>query len=161
MKPTAIDRLVGLEWLKKRVDAEYKRAKVEAEEMLAEKRDADGTMELSPKAFGPEAGTYKYSKTRRKTVVEYHVVDREAMRAWLNENHGAAIDYAIENADLFGERWFEDTGEVPEWLARVEYEEPAKAGPPKLYGFNPEVVESYLGTNLMEGMQRLLGDGDE
>lgn len=158
---TAIDRYIGLEWLKKKVDAEHRRARLDAEDMLARKRQEDGAMELTSKAFGPEAGSYKYSKTRWKRVVEYHLADGGELRGWLESNPRAAAWFAMEHAEQFGEEWFGSTGECPEGMSRVEYEEPAKVGPPKLYGFDAGAVESRIGKNLAEGLGLLLGDGDE
>jgi hypothetical protein len=158
---TAIDRYIGLEWLKRQVDTEHKQAKLDAEDMLARKRQEDGVMELTSKAFGPEAGSYKYSKTRKKRVVEYHLASSEELREWLEANPQAATWFVMEHVEQFGEEWFDSTGECADGMTRVEYEVPAKMGAPKLYGFDPKVVESHLGKNLVGGIELLLGDSHE
>lgn len=158
---TAIDRYIGLEWLKRQVDQEHKQAKLAAEDMLARKRDEDGTMELTSVAFGPEAGSYKYSKTRKKRVVEYHTASSEELREWLKANPQAAAWFVVEHAEQFAEEWFDATGECADGMTRVEHEEPAKVGAPKLYGFDPQAVEAHLGKNLVGGIELLLGDGHE
>lgn len=163
----AIDRYIGLEWLKKEVDSAHKQAKLEAEEELAAKTRDEGVLEIASTYFGADAGTYKYSKTRKKTVTEYNLTDFSDLDAWLDANTGAAIGYALQDPQAFAKWWFEKTGEVPDGTSRVEYEEPAKRGPAKLYGFDAEVVESHVNTKYMEivhalrGTGLMLGEGDE
>lgn len=159
---TKIDRLFGLEWLKKRVDAAHKEAKVEAEEELARLNAKNGTMELVSTAFGADAGRYKYSKTRKKRVVEFHLADEADFSAWCHANMGAVIGFAKARAPEFGQEWLEATGELPDGVSRDEREEPPRVGPPKLYGFEPGVVEAALGGNLPASVNRLLlGEGED
>ena len=163
---TAIDRYMGLEWLKKEVDAAHKRAKADAEEELAAKTREDGVLEIASKVFGVDAGTYHYSNTRKKAVVEYNLTDKAELLVWLMSNGGAVTDYALEDPQAFAQWWFERTGEIPDGTARVEYEEPAKRGPAKLYGFDAKVVEAHVNPKVLEivhaldGSGLMLGDGD-
>ena len=156
-----IDRLFGLEWLKKRVDAAYKQAKLDADDELAKAKKENGTVSMISPMFGAQAGKFQYSSTRKKEVVEYHIADGLDFTAWCNANRPAINQYVFDHAEDFGKKWFEETGEVPDGISRVTYEEPAKQGPAKLYGYKPEVVEAVMGGKLLESMnQLLLGDGD-
>ena len=155
----AIDRFIGLEWLKKKVDKEHKEAKEQAIDDLATLTGELGVTEMTSTLFGPGAGKVKYSQIRKKKVVEFNVTDEGEFAKWLDP--GDACEYVGQNAVEFAQWWFERTGEVPEGFSRVEYEEPAKVGPAKLYGFDADVVEEKLGGNLLAGMNELLlGDGE-
>lgn len=158
----AIDRLIGLEWLKKRVDAAHKDAREHAVDDLAALTGELGVTEMTSTVFGPEAGSLKYSKTRAKKVVEFNMCDDYEFGEWLDSNQNAAVIFAQRDAGAFAQWWFEETGEVPDGISRVEYVEPAKAGPAKLYRFDASVVEEKLGGNLLASVNDLLlGDGHE
>jgi len=158
----AIDRYIGLEWLKKKVDAAHKEAKEQAIDDLATLTGELGVTEMTSTLFGPEAGNLKYSKVREKKVTEFNVIDECDLFEWIGDNPGATKLYARENKVAFAEWWFEQTGEVPDGVSRVEYVEPAKVGPAKLYKFDPDVVEAKFGNNVLLGANELLlGDGDE
>lgn len=156
----AIDKYLGLKWLKGEVDAKCKEAEAQAIDDLATLTGELGVTEMTSTVFGEEAGRLKYSKVRAKKVVEFNV-DASELEDWVNENPQAAQRYAVENARAFAEWWFDLTGELADGAARVEYEEPAKTGPAKLYGFNAEAVAAVVGSNWLEGMDQLmLGDGE-
>ena len=152
-----VDRLIAAKWVKDKVDAAYKEAEIAASSELAELCGENGTTEIACLTF-PGAGTYKYSQTRRKTVVEWNLADQEELNAWLQSNKQAAIAYAFSAGSDFAKWWFERTGELPDGVARVEYEEPAKAGPPKLYKYDAEVVGDAFERmgGWLEGANRLL-----
>lgn len=162
MKLRSIDRRLFLEFVEQRAKKEKKDANDETVDELAELNEKFGATEITSTLFGPEAGRVKYSTTRKKKVVEFNLASADELREWVMDNQDAAMAYVLDHAQDFGREWFEKTGEVPEGVSRVEYEEPAKRGPAKLYGFNPEVIEEKLGGSLLAGMSGLLlGDGDE
>ena len=164
-----IDALFALCWLKKKVDAAYKNAETEAAIYLDEARE-EGKTALVSTYFGEEAGEYKRGKTRKKRVTEYHVLDMRDLLEWLTGNIDAARSYACNNAIAFAQYWFDNTGEVPDGISRVEYDDLPKLKKPEIYRYNQEAIESKV---LSEGLPRvlaqtvggdnvlLLGDGDE
>ena len=158
-----IDKLMAADCIKAEVDAIYKEAKREADDYLAEARDTMGVTALKSKAF-PEGGEFKYGQTRAKTVVEYNLADGDAFAEWNADNAGAAHEYVGAHAEAFAKWWFEATGELPEGIARVEYQEPPAITAPKIYKQNRESVKKVLLENggLLEGANRfLLGESDE
>lgn len=163
-----VDRYLAAEYIKGKVDDAYKATQIEAEEELAALYAQDGTTEVVSQAF-EGAGKFRYSQKRKRHVVEYNMADERELRGWLRANPDAAADWAVENAKEFGEWHFGRTGEVPDGIARVEYDEPAKAGPPKVYGFDPDIVGRWLEEHggwlqgaaaLADGNELLLGDGE-
>ena len=163
MQPTPIDRYFAAKCVKKEVDEAYKAAETEAALFLDEARE-NGITSLSSKYFGEDAGEYKRGKTRKKQVVEYNVPDMGEFKDWCYMNLGALEKYAFAHASEFGQWWFERTGELPDGISRVDYEEPPKLKAPAIYRYDHELVKSKLaeGGNLLEGANGLLlGDGDE
>ena len=163
MKATPIDKYFAAKCLKKEVDAAYKQAETDAVVYLDDARD-QGINSLVSKLFGEDAGEYKRGKTRRKLVVEYNVPDLEEFESWCADNHIALMQYAKKHASDFGQWWFETTGELPDGISRVDYEEPPRLKAPSIYRYNHELVRAKLaaGGNLLEGANRLLiGGGDE
>lgn len=160
---TPIDRYFAAKCVKKEVDAAYKEAETEAAIYLDEARE-EGKTSLISTYFGEDAGEYKRGKTRKKTVVEYNVPDIEEFGFWCTENIAALMEYVKEHASEFGQWWFEATGEMPDGISRVDYEEPPKLKAPSIYRYDHELIKAKLaaGGNLLEGANRLLlGDGDE
>lgn len=161
MGANAFDRLFVAEVVKGSVDEAYKKAKHDAEDELARLRDEYGSLSTTSKYFGPEAGEYKYSQTRKKKIVEWNLADRSDFKDWCVENPTATAMFALENAEDFGKWWFEETGELPDGISRVEYEQPAGLGAPKIYRLDSDVITGKLGGNLFEGANRLLlGEAD-
>ena len=163
MNPTPIDRYFAAKCVKREVDAAYKVAESEAAIYLDEARE-NGVNSLSSTYFGEDAGEYKRGKTCTKQVVEYNVPDIVDFEAWCMDNQVALVQYAKRNASDFGQWWFETTGEIPDGIARVDYEEPPKPKAPSIYRYNHELVKAKLaeGGNLLEGANKLLlGGGDE
>ena len=164
-KPTKIDKLFALKAVKGKVDEEYKLLEGECRQELLEAYDADGTDRKTAPMF-PDAGKFSIKRTKGKkpeTVVEFNLCDDEAMAEWLETNQGAAVRFAMLEAADFGRFWFNFTGELPDGISRVEYEEP---GTPdvlsaQVYSFKPDVVIGTLGGNLLErANELLLGDGE-
>ena len=163
MTPNPIDRLIGLDAVKAGVDEQYKQAKEEADEYLANLRDTVGTTALTSPIFGPEAGEYKYGRSRAKKVVEFNVTDSCELLEWLGDNPTAACSYAAANAQAFGEWWLNETGELPDGVSRVEYEQPSTVTAPKIYRGDREVVMEKLSAHggLLAGANRLLMEGGD
>lgn len=156
-----VDRLMGLEWLKGIVDKAYKEAVSDARDELDELNGENGSTSIESTLFGPDAGTYKYSRVNKKHVVDYEFADADGFDEWCRDNVDAVIGFAARNAETFGKEWFDATGELPEGISRIEYDIPAMRGAPKLYGFDPNVIQSAIGENILEGANRLLlGDGE-
>jgi len=159
-----VTKLIALDCVKAEVDEKYKEAKAEAEDFLAELRDKVGTTVLTSPELGPDAGEFKYGRTRGKEVVEYHLADADELDEWLDGNAQAAISFVGNHVEEFGEWWFSSTGEVPDGISRVAYEVPPATTAPKLYKQNREFVKERLlsNGNFIEDVNRLLlGDGDE
>lgn len=165
MQPTKIDKLLALKAVKSKVDEEYKLLEGECRQELLEAYEKDGTDRKTSPYFGPDAGKFSIKRIKGKkpeTGVEFNMCDDEALAEWLESNHDAALRYAILNGADFGRYWFYFTGELPEGISRVEYEEP---GTPdtllaQVYSFKPDIVIEKLGGNLLEMTNELLlGDG--
>ncbi len=163
MLPTPIDKYFAAECVKREVDQVYKAAKADAEIYLDEARE-NGQTALVSKFFGEDAGEFKRGKTRAKRVVEFHVSDNDEFSQWIYDNPAAAFFFAKNNAVEFAEFWLESTGELPDGISRVEYEEPPKPKAPQIYRYDHELIKGKLakGGNLLEGANRLLlSGGDE
>lgn len=162
MNITPVDRYFAAEYVKHKADEVHKRLKVEAQIYLDESREK-GRPVLTSTYFGEEAGEYKRSKVRAKHIVEYNVCDAEALEDWINDNAYSVFLYAKANTEQFAKWLVEETGELPDGIARVEYDKPPSIGDPKIYGLNYELVEKRLSENgnIFAGAnQLLLGDGD-
>lgn len=162
MRPTPIDRYFAAECVKKEVDAAHKEAKAEAQIYLDEARD-NGQTSLISTYFGEEAGEYKRGKTRARHVVEFNVCDAEDLERWINGNAYSVFLYAKANTENFAKWILENTGELPEGIAKVEYDEPPALKAPQIYRYDHEAVKRKLAEagNVLEGANRLLlGDGD-
>ena len=158
-----IDRYFGLECIKHEVDAQCKTAKLAADDYLAEKIEQGSPVQTST-LFGPEAGEFKRGMGKPKQIVEYNLADKDELEAWLIGNTRAAIEFALSEPEEFGRMWLETTGELPDGIARVEYEQPGQPLPAKIYKQDREVVRAKLLEmgGLLESANRLmLGEGDE
>ncbi len=159
-----VTKLIALDCVKAEVDEKYKQAKQEAEDFLAELRDSVGTTGLTSPELGPEAGEFKYGRSRAKEIVEYHLADADEMDKWLEANPNAALSFVGSHAEEFGKWWCEEMGELPDGISRVKYESPSTMTAPKLYKQDREYVKERLleGGNFLEEVnQLLLGDGDD
>lgn len=152
-----IDTLVGLKALKGAVDAKYKEAEVDASDYFFE-MERQGISSLNSPMFGDAGGEYHRGKTKAKTVVEYNLSDWDAFSAWLYDNVDAMHRYCFAKAEEFARESVEKDGELPDGISRVEYQEPPKKTPPKLYKFDQAgVVEAIAqGGNLFEKANELL-----
>lgn len=166
MEVNKVDKLFALKALKRKIDEEYKLLEGECRQELLEAYAEDGTDRRVSPFFGSDAGKFSIKRTKAKppqTVVEFNMCDDEAFAEWIEDNHGAALRYAVLNAADFGRYWFNFTGELADGISRVEVEEP---GTPEvltaqIYSFKDDVVLEKLGGNLFEGANRLLlGDGE-
>ena len=156
----AIDKLIGLRAIKEEVDAAYKEAELAASEYLEQ---VEGTSPVQVSAiFGPEAGEYKRGRSRARAHVAYVMEDMEKLAGWCDGNQMACEQYALANAEAFGQWWLETSGEVPDGIRRDEWEEPSHPTAPKLYRFDRERVKSMLMERggLFEGAQLLLEGGN-
>ena len=163
MNPTPIDRYFAAECLKREVDKAHKAAKEDAAIYLDEARE-EGKTSLISTYFGEDAGEYKRGKTRAKTVIEYNVTDMAEFVYWCSENRIALEIYVKEHASEFGQWWFETTGELPDGISRVDYEEPPHLKAPQIYRYDHEAIKAKLaeGGNILEGANRLLlSDGHD
>ena len=166
METTKIDKLFALKALKRKVDEEYKLLEGECRQELLEAYAEDGTDRKVSPYFGSDAGKFSIKRTKAKppqTVVEFNLCDDELFAEWLEENHGAALRFAMLNAADMGMYWFNFTGELPEGISRIEVEEPGmpEVLTAQIYSFKDDVVLEKLGGNLFEGAnQLLLGDGE-
>lgn len=156
-----IDRFVGLKALKGAVDAEYRKAEVDAQDFFADK-EREGIKSLSSTVFGDAGGEYHRGKTRAKTVVEYNLCDWDEFSKWLYDNVDAMHAFCFAKAEQFGQWRVENYGELPDGISRVEYQEPPKDTAPNLYRFDQKAVVACIakGGNLFENANELLlGDG--
>lgn len=157
-----IDKYLVVDVLKAEVDQAHKQAKADAEDFLAQAREANGTLGLSAPMFDG-CGEFKYAKTRAKTKVEFGIADSEQLEDWVNDNAYTAFLYIKDNAASFG-KWCQDnTGEVPDGIERTEVKVPAGYGAPKFYGVDAPKVKQTVsedGYFFLEANQLLLGDGE-
>lgn len=163
MQPTPIDKYFAAECIKREVDSVYKDAKAEAEIYLDEARE-NGQTALVSTFFGEEAGEYKRGKTRAKRVVEFNLSDSQDLEDWVNDNTYTMFLFAKDFAEELGQWCLNNTGEIPNGIAYVEYEEPPKLKAPQIYRYDYDRVKKMLakGGNLLEGANRLLlSGGDE
>lgn len=159
----AIDRYFAADCLKAVVDEAHKQAKLDAEDYLAELRDANGTTSMTSQVFGEDAGEYHYGRTRAKQVVEYSLTDRGDFELWLEDNAEEAVRFIASMPEEFAESWFAENGEVPDGISRVEFTQPPMTTAPKIYKGNRDVVKEKLsegGNMLLEANRLLLGDGE-
>lgn len=163
MQPTPIDRYFAAECVKREVDQVYKDAKAEAEIYLDKARE-NGQTALVSTFFGEDAGEYKRGKTRAKRVVEFNLSDSRELEDWVNGNTYTMFLFAKDFAEELGKWCMNNTGEIPDGIAYVEYEEPPKPKAPQIYRYDHELIKCKLaqGGNLLEGANRLLlSGGDE
>lgn len=153
-----ITRYMAYECLYQEVSEGRKAAKLDAEDYLAEK-ESEGTASLVSPLF-PGAGEYKRGKSRAKRIVEYNLTDRYELASWMNRNRLEVESYILAHAEDFGRWCVDEHGELPDGIARVEYEEPPKQTAPKLYRFDGGIVKERLaelaGGNVLEGANQLL-----
>lgn len=163
---TKIDKLFALKAVEQKVADERKLIEYECRDELLEALEKDGTDRRTSPYFGPEAGKFsvkRYKAKPPKKVVEYNMTDDEAFAQWLDENVSHVIGHLILHYRDFVEAYFDGTGEVPDGIARVEYEEPGEPErlSAQIYSFKPDIVIEKLGANFLEGAnQLLLGDGE-
>ena len=162
----AVDRLFCIKWLKDRVDKEYKAAEAAASDELAKLNAEVGAKVIEAQAF-PGAGEYKYSTTKAKEIEQHGLADAGELAEWVTANAPVVAEWMASEAGKYAEQfskwWFAITGEVPDGMTRVVYQEPAKIGAPKVYRFNAEPVQQYFETHggWLEGASTLLlGDGE-
>ncbi len=158
----AIDRYFAADAIKAEVDEAHKKAKQDAEDYLADLRDSIGATSVRSTMFGDEAGEYHYGTTRKKQVVEYKLDSLDEFREWLSDNAKQAMWFIESMPEQFGKAWFEESGEVPDGITRVEYTQPPMATAPKIYKGDREVVKAKLlegGNMFLAAGQLLLGDG--
>ena len=163
MQATPIDRYFAAECVKREVDSVYKDAKAEAEIYLDEARE-NGQTALVSTFFGEDAGEYKRGKTRAKHVTEFNVCDTQDLEEWAQENAHTMMLYVVDHSQAFIEWLITETGEIPDWVSKVEYDEPPHMKAPQIYRYDHELVKAALakGGNLLEGANRLLlSGGDE
>lgn len=157
-----IDRLVGLEAVKKAVEAEHKQAKLDAEDYYCE-MERQGIKSLGSTVFGDAGGEFKRGMTRAKEAVWFEVDDWKQFDSWLDENRPMVLKYVFDNFAPFCEHWFSETGEVPNGIKRRVRKDPATPTGPKLYKFDQQGVLDVLMEHggLFEGANRLLvGDSE-
>ena len=157
MLPTPIDKYFAAECVKREVDQVYKDAKAEAEIYLDEARE-NGQTALVSTFFGEDAGEYKRGKTRPKHIVEFHLGDSQRLEDWVNDNTYTVFLFVKDFAEELGQWCMNNTGEIPDGITHVEYDEPPKPKSPQIYRYDHERVKKTLsqGGNLLEGANRLL-----
>lgn len=166
-KPTKIDRLFALKAVEQKVKEERELVEYECRDELLEAFKADGTDRRTSPYFGPDAGKYSVKRMKGKpptTVTEFNLADDEEFAEWLEGNVGAAVAYAKLHYADFAKSQVESTGELPDGIAMVTYEQPGTepSVTAQVYSFKPDLVLEKLGGNFLEGANRLLlGDGDE
>ena len=157
-----IDRLVGLEAVKKAVDKEHKAAKLDAEDYFAE-MEQKGIKSLGSTVFGDSGGEFKRGTTRAKETVEYVNDDWEKFDKWLEANKAQVFRYVFDNHEPFCAYWVDEFGEVPDGIVRKHHKIPAGQTSPKLYKFDEEgVLEVFaeLGGLFKGANILLLEDGE-
>ena len=164
-----IDRLFALRALEQKISEERKLLEYECRDELLEAFKADGTDRRTSPFFGPDAGKFSVKRYKAKPAtvnVDYNVTDGGEFADWCADNVADLAEYVGAHATEFARWHFDATGELPDGIARVEYEEEGE--PERLsaqvYSFKPDIVLSKLaeGGNFLEGANRLLlGDGDE
>lgn len=160
MQVTPIDRYFAAECVKREVDKVHKEAKAQAEIFLDEARD-NGQASLISTYFGEDAGEYKRGKTRTKHVVEFNLGDSERLEDWVNDNAYTMFLFAKDYAEELGQWCMNNTGEIPDGITRVEYDEPPRLKAPQIYRYDHERVKEALakGGNILEGANQLLLSG--
>ena len=113
---------------------------------------------------GQKVGTYGFSKVkaqpaRKESSVE--VVDMDALMAWDSDDFNDFISRWIEgNLATLARAYFEESGELPDGMAVMEYERPAvPAGirPNGTLRIDPAKVAQALGNQLPSTVAGLLG----
>lgn len=168
-KPTKIDKLMAYKALEQRVTNERKALEYECRDELVTAYKETGTDRVISPLFGADAGKFSIKRIKGKPaheVVEYNLADDVAFAEWLEENADSAISYVKTHARDFGQTHFEATGELPEGISRVTYEEPATEPTitAQVYSFKPEIVINKLAENgnVFDEVNRLmLGGGNE
>lgn len=167
MKPTKIDKLFALKALEQKVTDERKLIEYECRDELLEAFETDGTDRRTSPYFGADAGKFSVKRmkgTPAKQVTEFNLADDMAFADWLESNVGALIAYAKNHYQEVSKYHIENTGELPDGIAMVSYEEPGKEPyiTAQVYSFKPDIVIDKLGGNLLEGANRLLlGESDD
>lgn len=166
--PTKIDKLFALKAVEKKAEEERKLLEYECRDELIEAFNADGTDRRTSPFFGVDAGKFSLKRFKAKPAkkeLAFSLSDDELFAEWLEDNKGAAIEYAKRHVDDFAEWHFRGSGEVADGIEMTETEVPGQ--PERLtaqvYSFKPDVVLSKLAENgnFLEGANRLLlGDGD-
>ena len=165
----AVDRLIVAKRVRERVEEAYKAAESAAADELATLKAETGAKEIGS-MFLEGAGTYKYSTVRAKKVERYAISDNDELAEWIAENAPAVAAWLASKAgrdsvyaEQFGAWWFPLTGEVPDGMTRIEYEEPEKLGVPKVYKYDANAIDAFFEQHggWLEGGMLLLGDGSE
>jgi hypothetical protein len=163
MEPTPIDRYFAAKCVKSEVDKVYKEAETEAAIYLDEARD-EGKTSLISMYFGEEAGEYKRGKTRAKHVTEFNVCDTGDLESWAKDNAHTMMLLFVNHTKELVEWLINETGEIPDGIARVEYDLQPTLKAPSIYRYDHELVKAKLaeGGNILQGANRLLlGDGND
>ena len=124
LKPNKIDKLFALEAVIKELSEERDMLKAECAEELLSAYEANGDTQRRSVWFGKGAGCFSVSFSKAKPgveVVEYNLADKDAFGEWLDSNPLSYAQYILDNASDFAQKWFEETGELPEGIARVAY----------------------------------------
>lgn len=167
MQPTKIDKLFALKAVEQKVTEERKLIEYECRDELLEAFGADGTDRRTSPYFGSDAGKFSIKRIKGKPpkeVTEFNLADDEAFAEWLESNVDAAMSFAKLHYADFARHHVESTGELPDGVSMVSYEEPGTepSVTAQVYSFKPDMVLEKLGGNFLEGANQLLiGDGDE
>lgn len=166
MNATKIDKLFALKAVEQKITDERKMLEYECRDELLEAFETDGTDRRTSPYFGADAGKFSIKRmkgTPAKEVTEYNLADDEAFAEWLEENTASLIAYAKARYMEFSKYHVEATGELPDGIAMVSYEEPGKEPyvTAQVYSFKPDIVIDKLGGNFLEGANRLLLGGSD
>lgn len=155
-----VDRLFALKAVEKRLVEERKELEADVKQELAGDYAESGVTQRRSVMFGKEAGTLSYIPPKDEDRVEWNLADWTALAEWLANDPKVAEQYIFANFQDFGEWWLEQTGEVPDGIARVNYTV-TKPGSARL-AVKEEVVLSKFGPNFLEEVNTLLlGEGDD
>ena len=161
IKPNKIDKLFALEAVIKELSQERDMLKAECAEELLEAYEANGDTQRRSVYFGKGAGCFSVSFSKPKPgaeVVEYNLADKDAFGEWLDENPLSYAQYILDNASGFAQKWFEETGELPEGISRVSYmtpDEPEHVSGTRL-SVKKDVIIDVLMPQLPAAIQGLL-----
>jgi len=158
MEVKKVDKLFALKAVEKRVKTEREELEAEVRNDLISQFAESGNDRMRSPYFGNDAGTYTYIPPKDEEMTEWNLADWSKLADWLAKDPKAAEQFIFANFEQFGKWWLEQTGEVPEGIARVTFTT-TKPGSTRL-AVKDQVVFDKLGGNFLEEVNQLLLEGE-